>query len=72
MGVQVCDQAGRVNCILPLAGERQADGHLCFGGDDFDTMFVGVGDRVLKRKVKVKGARPGPFAEPIKPGPPRL
>ena len=68
MGIQVCDQAGRVNCIIPTPNGRIAN--LCFGGPDFQTLFATCGDRVYKRKVKVKGANA--FEAPIKPPPPRL
>ncbi len=54
MGIQVCDQAGRVNCIIPTPNGRVAN--LCFGGPDFQTLYATCGDRVYKRKVKVKGA----------------
>src|SRR5581483_8658081 len=67
-GIQVCDQAGRVNCIIPTPNGRVSS--LCFGGANFDTLFATCGDRVYKRKVKVKGANA--FQEPIKPPPPRL
>ena len=56
MGIQVCDQAGRVNCIIPTPNGKVAN--LCFGGENFDTLFATCGDRVYKRKVKVKGATP--------------
>jgi sugar lactone lactonase YvrE len=68
MGIQVCDQAGRVNCIIPTPNGRVAN--LCFGGADFQTLFATCGDRVYKRKVKVKGANA--FESPIKPEAPRL
>jgi gluconolactonase len=68
MGVQVCDQAGRVNCILPMPA-GQANG-LCFGGLNFDTLFVTCGEQVYSRKLKVAGAPA--FDEPIKPAAPRL
>ena len=68
MGIQVCDQAGRVNCIIPTPNGRIAN--LCFGGADFQTLFATCGDRVYKRKVKVKGANA--FEAPIKPAAPRL
>ncbi len=68
MGLQVCDQAGRVNCIIPTPNGRVAN--LCFGGADFDTLFATCGDRVFKRKVKVKGANAS--QEPIKPAKPQL
>jgi sugar lactone lactonase YvrE/enterochelin esterase-like enzyme len=54
LGIQVCDQAGRVNCIIPTPNGRVAN--LCFGGENFDTLFATCGDRVYKRKVKVQGA----------------
>jgi sugar lactone lactonase YvrE/enterochelin esterase-like enzyme len=68
MGIQVCDQAGRVLCILPTPNRKVA--HLCFGGSDRDTLFALCEDRVYKRKVKVKGVLP--FEAPFKPKPPRL
>ena len=68
MGIQVCDQAGRVNCIIPTPNGQVAN--LCFGGVGFDTLYATCGDRVYKRRLKVKGANA--FAEPIKPAPPRL
>jgi len=68
MGIQVCDQAGRVNVILPTPNGKVAN--LCFGGENFDTMFATCGDRVYKRKVKVKGANA--FQPPVKPAAPRL
>ena len=68
MGVQVCDQAGRVECILPTPNGRVAN--LTFGGENFDTLFCTCGDKVFKRHLKVKGALP--FAPPIKPAAPHL
>lgn len=68
MGVQVCDQAGRVNCIIPTPNGRCSN--LCFGGEKFDTLIATCGDKVYQRKVKVSGANG--FAPPIKPGAPRL
>jgi sugar lactone lactonase YvrE/enterochelin esterase-like enzyme len=68
LGVQVCDQAGRVNCIIPTPNGRVAN--LCFGGENFDTLFATCGDRVFKRKVKVKGANA--FEAPHKPAAPHL
>ena len=68
MGIQVCDQAGRVNCIIPTPNGKIAN--LCFGGENFDTVFAACGDKVYQRKVKVKGANA--FAAPTKPAGPRL
>ncbi len=68
MGIQVCDQAGRVNCIIPTPNGKVTN--LCFGGEDSDILFATCGDRVYKRKVKTKGAHA--FQAPLKPAPPRL
>jgi sugar lactone lactonase YvrE/enterochelin esterase-like enzyme len=68
MGIQVCDQAGRVNCIIPTPNGRVSN--LAFGGPNFDTIYATCGDRVYRRKVKVQGANP--WQPPLKPAPPRL
>ena len=68
LGVQVCDQAGRVNCILPTPNGRVAN--LTFGGEKLDTLFCTCGDKVFKRKLKVSGALP--FGPPSKPAAPHL
>ena len=68
MGIQVCDQAGRVQCIIPTPNRRLSN--LTFGGAHFDTLFATCGDRIYKRKLKVKGAQA--WDKPIKPAPPRL
>lgn len=68
LGIQVCDQAGRVNSIIPTPNNRVSN--LSFGGENFDTLFATCGDKVYKRKLKVKGAQA--WAAPHKPAPPRL
>ena len=68
LGIQVCDQAGRVNAILPTPNGKASN--LCFGGDDFRTLFVTAGDKVYKRRLKPRGAQS--FEAPIKPTAPRL
>jgi sugar lactone lactonase YvrE/enterochelin esterase-like enzyme len=68
LGLQVCDQAGRVNVIIPTPNGRVSN--LAFGGPEFDTIYATCNDKVFKRKVKVHGA-PN-FAEPVKPKPPGL
>ena len=68
MGLQVCDQAGRVLCIIPTP--NGACSNLCFGGPAFDTVYVTANDKVYSRKVKVKGANG--FEPPIKPKAPGL
>jgi gluconolactonase len=68
MGIQVCDQAGRVNGIIPTPNGIVSN--LTFGGENFDTMFATCGGKVYKRKLKVKGAQG--WAAPHKPAAPRL
>jgi gluconolactonase len=68
LGIQVCDQAGRVNAIIPTPNGKVSN--LCFGGENLDTLFATCGDRVYKRKLKVKGAQA--FQPPFKPAAPRL
>lgn len=68
MGLQVCDQAGRVNCIIPTPNGRLSN--LTFGGPDFDTIYATCGDKVFKRKVKVMGVLS--WMPPHKPANPRL
>ena len=68
MGIQVCDQPGRVNCIIPTPNGRVAN--LCFGGEGMDTIFATCGDKVFKRKLKIQGA--SAWGEPNKPAPPKL
>jgi gluconolactonase len=68
LGIQVCDQPGRVQCILPMPNGKVSN--LCFGGENFNTLFATCGDKVYKRKLKVQGAQA--WAAPNKPGGPRL
>jgi gluconolactonase len=68
MGIQVCDQAGRVNAIIPTPNGKISN--ITFGGENFDTIFATCGDKVYKRKLKVKGANG--WDAPLKPAAPRL
>ncbi|MGI8635803.1 MAG: SMP-30/gluconolactonase/LRE family protein [Segetibacter sp.] len=68
LGIQVLDQTGRVNAILPLPSGQSSN--LCFGGPDFDTLYATAGDKVYRRKLKVHGANI--FDNPVKPAPPKL
>ena len=69
IGIQVCDQAGRVNCIIPMPNSEAAQS-VVLGGADFDTLFAASGGKIYKRKVKTKGAPS--FLPPVKPAAPRL
>jgi gluconolactonase len=70
MGIQVLDQLGRVNAILPVPKTKGQVSNMCFGGKDFDTMYITCHDKVYKRKFKVPGVNA--FEAPIKPKAPRL
>jgi len=69
LGVQVCDQAGRVQCILPMP-DRDRVSAVCFGGADFKTLFATSGGRLYRRNLRVAGTQP--WAAPFKPAAPRL
>ena len=69
LGIQILDQLGRVNAILPSPGRQISN--CCFGGANFDILLlISCGDKVYRRKLKVRGANT--FDEPIKPARPRL
>lgn len=66
MGVQVFDRNGRVTAILPLPGNEHATG-ICFGGHNFDTLYVSGGGKVYRRKLRVQGAPPWADAAKLPP-----
>ena len=68
LGIQICDQAGRVNAIIPTPNGRITN--LVFGGENFDTLYASCNDKVYKRKLKVRGANA--WEPPHKPTAPRL
>ncbi|MHA4811697.1 SMP-30/gluconolactonase/LRE family protein [Flavitalea flava] len=70
LGIQVLDQTGRVNAIIPLPAGTRSPSNCCFGGPDFNTLYVTCWDKVYRRKVKVKGANA--YEAPLKPAAPRL
>ncbi len=69
-GIQVMDQLGRVQAILPTPIAKGQVSNLCFGGPFFDIIYASSADKVFRRKVKVKGANN--FEKPFKPANPRL
>ncbi|MBE7495038.1 MAG: SMP-30/gluconolactonase/LRE family protein [Verrucomicrobiaceae bacterium] len=68
LGIQVCDQAGRVNFIIPTPKQPY---DVCFGGKDLSELFIACGDTIYKRPTKAKGVVSGQMA-PIKPPAPKL
>lgn len=69
LGLQVCDQAGRVNLILSKPQNAWLS-NVVFGGADLDTLYVTCGDKVYKRKVAAKGLLS--WHAPLTPPKPRL
>ncbi|HEX5025055.1 MAG TPA: SMP-30/gluconolactonase/LRE family protein, partial [Agriterribacter sp.] len=70
MGIQVLDQLGRVNAILPTPPSSSQPSNLCFGGPEFNILYVSCGNKVFRRKLKTAGVQS--FAAPVKPGSPRM
>ncbi len=68
MGIQVCDQPGRVTCIIPTPAGWTSS--LSFGGEKLDVLYACCGDKVYRRTLRVEGVEP--FQAPIKPAAPRL
>jgi gluconolactonase len=68
MGIQVLDQTGRVNAVIPVPSGQASN--CCFGGPGFDILYVTSRDKVYRRKLKVHGANP--FENPHKPADPKL
>jgi len=63
MGIQVCDQNGRVRAILPLPTPSGPVRSLCFAGPQFDILYVTDGVHVFRRRLKVRGHAPWAASE---------
>ncbi|MFT3935776.1 MAG: SMP-30/gluconolactonase/LRE family protein [Chitinophagaceae bacterium] len=55
IGLQIMDQLGRVNAILPMPPSNNQSSNLCFGGADFNILYVTCGDKVFRRRMKTRG-----------------
>ncbi len=64
MGVQMCDQNGRVRAILPLPTPSGPVRSLCFGGEHFNTLYVTDGKQVFKRVLRIPGCPPWEAPKP--------
>jgi enterochelin esterase-like enzyme len=53
MGVQISDQLGRVNLILPVPGIFVSD--LCFGGAVLDQLYIISNGKLYKRTLNTRG-----------------
>ena len=58
MGIQVCDQNGRVRAILPLPTPSGPVRSLAFGGENFEILYATDETQVLTRRLKVRGFAP--------------
>ena len=70
LGVQICDQLGRVHLILPKPRLANRVSYTAFGGKDWKTLYIATGNRVYKRRTKLTGAQP--WRTPVKPPRPQL
>jgi len=68
LGVQVCDQPGRVVAIINPP-RKASPSDVFFGGPDLRWLYMTDGDRVYRRQVKRQGAT---VWNPVKPSQPRL
>jgi len=68
IGLQIMDQAGRVNAIIPIPAGQASN--LCFAGQHFDILYLTAGDKVYRRKLRTRGANN--FERPYKSVTPRL
>lgn len=69
LGIQFCDQAGRVNGVIAKP-QRKWLANAVFGGPNFDELYACCSDKIYKRKTTVKGVRSADA--PIKTEKPRL
>lgn len=70
MGVQICDQPGRVNFIIPPPPGARFPSNLCFAGPGLTTLYATAGDKVFKRKTKLTGVLA--WEKPVMPPKPGL
>lgn len=70
MGIQICDQPGRVNLILPPPIGASSPTNVILAGPNQQTLYVTCGGKLFKRETKLTAAKP--WAEPVKPPKPRL
>jgi gluconolactonase len=68
LGIQICDQPGRVVGILRNPGKRDPS-NIVFGGKDLKTLYVTAGDAIYRRRIQRQGFTPW---TPVKPPQPRL
>lgn len=70
VGIQFCDQAGRVNGILEKPEPDAWATDVCLGGKNMDELYLTAGDKLWRRKLQTKGVLP--YRDPVVPPAPRL
>ena len=70
IGIQVLDQLGRVNAIIPAPPSNSQTSNVYFGGSALNVLYVTAGDKVFRRKLKTKGVHS--FQKPLTSGNPRM
>ena len=68
IGIQICDQPGRVVGIIRKPDEARPS-NVVFGGPDMQTLYVTAGGKVFSRHMRRKGFYPW---KPLKPPVPQL
>lgn len=63
LGIQVCDQPGRVVAILDAPGSGSSSS-MVFGGPDLQTLYVAAGGKVYRRRLRRTGVRAGTLLTP--------
>lgn len=69
MGIQICDQPGRVHLIVDKPQAAWLS-NVVFAGKDGRTLYATCGDKVYRRHVRAEGLLP--WGDPVKPPRPRL
>jgi sugar lactone lactonase YvrE len=69
LGVQICDQAGRVIGIINRPTARRPS-NVELGGADLGELFLTAGDKVFRRKTRARGVLSG--QPPVTPPKPKL
>lgn len=63
LGIEICDQPGRVVAILDPPAPGPLSG-IVFGGSDLQTLYVATGSKIFQRHVRRKGVFPWSLIEP--------
>ena len=63
LGIQVCDQPGRVVAIINPPNTDSLSG-VTFGGSDLQDLYVVAGNKIFKRHLLRKGVLPGVLEKP--------